>query len=466
MLILMVSFCLQITGAEEKTAGGKKISAELLRKDLEFLVRSLEEIHPDLYANYNRDLFKNKLKQVTAQINRDLSALEFYKLIAPLVARLGDAHTSLAIPFRLMAEHVRGGGKIFPFDVNCQTGKVIIKENYSSLKKIRPGMEIVSINGISSKTLLKKITSFLSPRKEKFRRILAGDLFSAYLYLLYGFDSGFTIEIKEKGKVNQVPHVVKGVLLQEINRKRSERKNELKMKFKFTSYPENNAGVMTIDSFSGSGNFMEFLRETFLKLRQEKIKHLIVDIRKNSGGDSRLCEALAGYLTDRPVDLVSKTRIKVSRQVKQMFREKMKKADRSKLSPEALRYLRKIMETGDGKILELAPEERGRGINSLRFSGKVYLLTGIRTFSSAVLFAAAFKDYRMGTIFGEETGAPASHFGEIFSFNLPNSKLNVRVSYKYFIRPDGRAGVRGVIPHHQVAEDQVLQFVLEQTKKL
>ncbi len=465
ILALLISSGLFSAGNGVGEEGNKRIKNELLKKDLIFLVRSLEEVHPDLYANYKRDQFKTEVKKVSEQIKGELSPIDFYQLIAPLVAKFQDAHTTVGIPYLQLAEYVRRGGKIFPFDVDCRSGKVIIRKNYSASVRISPGMELISVNKISSIQILEKFASFLSSGSLKFRRVLAGDLFSAYLYLIYGFGSDFELELKESGRAVRFKEVLPGITLQEINKKRRQGEKELVMKFNYKQYPEEKAGLITIDSFSGSGNYTEFLSETFKTIRQEKIKNLIIDIRKNNGGNSQLVWILAGYLTGKEINLVSETRVRASRQIKQMFRERMKKADRKKMSPEALEYLKMIFEAADGTILKLKPEKRVPRSNSLRFQGKVYLLTGIRTFSSAVLFAAAFKDHGWGLIVGEETGAPASHFGEIFSFRLPNSKLNIRVAYKYFIRPSGRTGPEGVIPDIRVSEDRALDIVLDLINK-
>ncbi len=48
-----------------------------------------------------------------------------------------------------------------------------------------------------------------------------------------------------------------------------------------------------------SEKFNLFLEETFRKIKEEEIEHLIIDIRNNSGGNSTLGDALLDYLTDK-----------------------------------------------------------------------------------------------------------------------------------------------------------------------
>ena len=108
--------------------------------------------------------------------------------------------------------------------------------------------------------------------------------------------------------------------------------------------------------------------------------------------------------------------------------------------------------------------------NPLRFSGNIFVLTGVYTFSSAADFAATIKDFYKGTIVGDESGGLPTCYGDVFKFSLPNSGLKVRVSHKYFVRPSGQDTGRGVIPDYEVkprpkdlitGEDRVMAFVLD-----
>ena len=56
------------------------------------------------------------------------------------------------------------------------------------------------------------------------------------------------------------------------------------------------------------------------------------------------------------------------------------------------------------------------------------------------------KDYKLGKIIGQETGGLPTCYGDHFDFELPNTKLDVRVSYKWSLRPSGIDDNRGVIP--------------------
>jgi hypothetical protein len=64
--------------------------------------------------------------------------------------------------------------------------------------------------------------------------------------------------------------------------------------------------------------------------------------------------------------------------------------------------------------------------------GRIFVLVGRRTFSSAILNALDLKKETPAVFAGEPTGGKPNHFGEVQMFQLPNSKLSVTYSVKSF----------------------------------
>ena len=64
------------------------------------------------------------------------------------------------------------------------------------------------------------------------------------------------------------------------------------------------------------------------------------------------------------------------------------------------------------------------------FKGDVYILTNIRTFSSAMDFAMYFADNHMRTLVGEASGNLPNAYGQCVKFRTPNSRLVFTVSVK------------------------------------
>lgn len=75
-------------------------------------------------------------------------------------------------------------------------------------------------------------------------------------------------------------------------------------------------------------------------------------------------------------------------------------------------------------------------MSAINKRGRLYVLTGRATFSSAVLNAMRLRNDTEAILIGEPTGGRPNHYGEIQSFELPNSKLTVQYSSNYFVTID------------------------------
>ena len=70
-------------------------------------------------------------------------------------------------------------------------------------------------------------------------------------------------------------------------------------------------------------------------------------------------------------------------------------------------------------------------------TGKLFVLIGRGTFSSAYLNALRLKQDTKAILVGEPTGQRPNAYGEVKTMNLPHSKLLVQYSTKYFKTMDG-----------------------------
>ena len=125
----------------------------------------------------------------------------------------------------------------------------------------------------------------------------------------------------------------------------------------------------------------------------------------------------------------------------------------------------------EGEVLTMHSEVEKPGKNALRYKGKVCVLIGPNTFSSANMTANAIQDYNLATLIGEPTGEPANDYGELYEGFLPNTKIRFVTSSKMFVRANGDpADKNPVLPHITVAldplsnKDDVLNFAIEWIK--
>jgi hypothetical protein len=75
-----------------------------------------------------------------------------------------------------------------------------------------------------------------------------------------------------------------------------------------------------------------------------------------------------------------------------------------------------------------------------RWNGRIYVLIGPETFSSAMMNAMVLKLKFRATLVGEPTGGKPGSYGEVKSLTLPNSKLVILYSTRYFAADKGMDG--------------------------
>jgi len=69
-----------------------------LKEDLDFLFKTIEEVHPNIYAYINKEIYALVKNELYTQIDHAMSISEFYISIQPVVYFLQDSHTVIFRP--------------------------------------------------------------------------------------------------------------------------------------------------------------------------------------------------------------------------------------------------------------------------------------------------------------------------------------------------------------------------------
>jgi C-terminal processing protease CtpA/Prc len=164
---------------------------------------------------------------------------------------------------------------------------------------------------------------------------------------------------------------------------------------------DKNLAVLTLNNCWFNEEYIGCLKTMFTEIKKNGIGNVAVDLRNNGGGNSLVANEFIKYLN----------------------------VESFKTATYEWRFGMFVLPSDDGII-------QNERYENLLFDGNVYILTSSDTFSSAMLFAQYIKDNRLGKIIGQAPGLPASHYGEIATFVLPNSKLLFSVSTKFMWRAD------------------------------
>ncbi len=411
------------------------VSAEVITKDeaildLDYLVNRFEEVHPNIYFHISKDESEEKIKKITERLKEKdrWSSREIYRIFSPFVASFKDAHTYISINKQFNDAYDKGA-EIFPLDIKLIDDKVLIENNYSEAE-IEKNTEILTINGIRINEIIDKMIESISSENEIYAYAVLEKTFPIYLWALFDFDHEYDLLLKNNiGKefVISLKGVLKDVRID--HKKKDETKNWT------LDFPIKGNAYLTINTFNGSlkSVFKKDIKKYFKEINKKEINNLFIDISENGGGNTDLAKYLFEYIYDGSYRLFKEVRMKYSDYV---FH------DRFNIFTNLYYQFKKDR---DDLIVFTSTKEETKE-NDLRFDGDIYLITSNFTFSTAVDFAAIVKDHNAGIILGEETGGLASCYGDIISDKLPNSKLSLGISYKYFLRPAGFDNGRGVMP--------------------
>jgi len=455
----------------EQASYTKLISPEKLKEDLDFLFKTIEGVHPNMYAYTSKEDFEPLRRQLYAQISQPMNCLGFYKLTAPVVAGLKNSHTAVYPPYLDKFEsYYKGGGLVFPVEIAWEGPIAVICKDYS-LNSLPRDSQLLMINDRSAQEMLANFAELFAaecryPYRLKYTN--NPNLLRFLLFLEYGEVESWDLKIKlNDGKVNSF--TINSVTATEITGQ-EEKHNDFGSKFSYHRFPDYNTVLLKIKSFGGElkqfdvfrHDFRRFLNDSFQKIRQQNISNLIIDVRENEGGAEPPVHMLMEYLTSEPYRLYEKAEIKISAQ-----------------SSEQIGHLRqklpdKFKGKKQGDIVAIEFTLRKPPVNLLRFSGTIFVLTGSRTWSASTVFASAMKCFSVGKLVGEETPDPPTLYGSSVFSELPNSGLQFAVASKLLVAACGKPDGRGVIPDYEVKQkpedtakgvDTILQFTLDLIKK-
>lgn len=481
LVAIAMSFLTIILGGCMEGASGKH-SPEELKYDLDFMVKTMEDVHPDLYRYTPKEEIYKMKSDIERSLDKPMTRIEFYRMVGPLVARIGDGHTQIRPPMEEFNDYLSEGGLVFPFDTRVIGNRLFVEADYNR-REIPQGSEILEINGHPSSDLISELIKYVSGERIPFRIAQVNKNLRELLWLIYGWEEFDIRYLSPSGETLQKK--VKGIAQEDIERA-CMGTQERTENFSFRALPDLKTGIIDIRYFLGT-EFDSFLEETFKEIKEEEVKYLIIDIRGNGGGNSNLVDALLNYITDNPYNHVSKIDFKVSQQIKEFYKdpeEVLKEAFPESYEPMS-QTVKEYYEAVYRSISSIPPGKviRGEDIltffyegtrkpseNPLRFHGEVYVLIDSGTFSAATGFADIIKNYGIGTLVGEETGDLPASFSNAYYFKLPNTDLLAQVSHMKVYGTGGVDTGEGVLPDIKVTttvediiegRDPVMDRVLE-----
>lgn len=405
--------------------------------DIDSFNKILTEVHYNPFLFIKEDQYRSKVASLMKAVKDSISIKNFTLLLYRVTALLKDGHTS---PHFQQAQFKDDRSKniFFPYAVVVDNGAIYVPKT-TALSGLPVGARINAINGQKMTTLARSLEKFIGGNPAYAKEM--GTKFFSYFLYLSNLTAPFTISYTDS-KGNQGEKIIeKGLNFRDAL---AVTLPHIKKSYDF-SIMENKLGYLDFRGMNGNINEVDkYLDSCFTQLKKNNINTLAIDLRKNTGGDSEIGDLLISYFYTGNYILMGGRKWKVSQRYKDYLKEHGA-TDHNYLKQEN----GTVWQLGDCK------PQKPRFINSNVYTGKVYLITGPLTFSSANMIADGAKQFKMCEIIGEPTGENTNDFGEAITFTLPNSKLIVQTTTSYDMGTDCNRNV-----HQPVMPDKLIKTTL------
>ncbi|MDR2038140.1 MAG: S41 family peptidase [Bacteroidales bacterium] len=419
LFILLLSYH---TTAQERMRHPDSVifSREQLREDARFIFKTFAEVHPNIYALSSFEELERAKRLILNQINRPMNHREFNSIMARL-NHLLDGHTSIPLlMFRgesgdSLLAFLDSGGKLFP-DVRIEDNKIFLKEKYD-------GWEVMAINNIPAEKIMQEMIPYYSlefPPYAWFRYEL--DL-NYYLFHVFHIKSPFNVDIKnKKGKVEKI--ILPGI--------EYDKKKHQNPPYQYYIYPDESIALLELNTCSMSekvmNEYFQSLPPFFDSIQKADIRHLFIDVSRNSGGGEDIWMEIFKYIQHKVINLTSENATRMSQQ----YIDRMKDYYGS--------FEANVTQPGEVYISPLTKDFLIDKQHS-GFYGNLYIIQGIRTYSAGNGLCQIVAQNDLGKLIGNTTGQPGKCYIYSLPFNTPNTKTLFHCSTRYSNRPLERPGI-------------------------
>src|SRR5262249_21355639 len=146
LLISLLISTLGISGRQPSRAQVATLTPAQTQADFDLMRKALEEAHTGLYRFATKAEMDRAFDAQRAKLSRPMTKPEFYAVAAETLAKIRCGHTGLGPDdeMRTAAENAR----MFPLRVLIEGRRLVVLFNETpDDRTIRPGMEIIEING-------------------------------------------------------------------------------------------------------------------------------------------------------------------------------------------------------------------------------------------------------------------------------------------------------------------------------
>lgn len=452
-------------GAAAATPGpspGTALTPAQARQDLELSLSALEAALPNIYWHQSSADWQRAKAAARANIDRVTDSEGLWRILMPLLARIGEGHLSLERS-EAMKRRERETGLLLPLSVHWNERGAYVIAGYGDASDIPQGTAIESIDGKSTQVLADELM-FAGTRDGSIRtgilREASGNGYGELLYRMGGSRANFHLVLRTRDG-QTLARDVTGV----SPALRKQRQAPATSPVATLEWLDATTACLDVPTFSNKryraagADFARTIQQLFDELDRRGARNLILDLRENGGGSEPNESILFSYLVEPPLRKYAAVdargrRIAVKDSSGKPFEVEV-------FDDDEMRQQRRLP---NGRLTRRNLPPEGLMTRWSRaapvYRGRLVVLAGGNTFSGAAELASMLFHVRRGVFVGEEVGG--THEGNTSGYRwpltLPNSGMSLHIPLLQFrFNWPGLPHDRGVRPDCAVPPDVMEQ---------
>jgi hypothetical protein len=391
LLALFLSFT-NLLIAQNANEENSLFTPDQLKEDVDYFFKTLFERHPNPYEYSSLFDFESKKDNIYSQLDRPMTADEFMWIIGSMDSYL-DYHSGINLKFnRYIIECYENAKennlKLFP-SVSIRDGKIYTKIQNQE-------QELITINGIPADSISRFMQFYFNNKLSIERNTYYMESFFALWIDLY-FKIKPPFRVMYKGYPTELQ--IEGVSADEFM-DFSSFGIVRKPLVKYAIYPVSSVAIFTAHVFNRNKMTPAEMESQIAAFRDSinkyDIKHVFVDLSKNTGGVSSLSYPLLNIF---PHDTIFERYTSISK--KELINDK-----------------------NTYKFVAQLPQ-----LNPYKSKDKqFFVLQGTNTISAANYLCRMIRLNRLGVLVGQPSGEPTREFTGSMTYKMPNTKLTFSVA--------------------------------------
>ena len=434
----------------------KEYSIKQVIADIDYTEKYLCKFHPEPYKYISKDSLHSFVNWLKSRVDTPLTEMQTRYYIKRIINKIGCGHTEVGASKKYTKAIAKTNRPILPINVFAtDSSQLFVLNNFSNDSTIKIGDEILSIDGHSTKQSLNTINAIYSSdgfNKTSKKQGIRYNWFKYYYSFCFGFKMEYVLKVKHHDR-SITRHIIAGTssLKDTLILPRKDSVSYLK-KIKNCGYTILNddkpIAVIDIDAFKGK-HWRKFFRKTFKDIKEQKIEHLVIDLRDNGGGKIGAGLNFLSYFNKKMTYLSFDRKPNLM-----MFNPRYKMDVGSRITPLIFTALMPNWIKG-GRLRHYFfsfPKKRKN------FKGQVYVLVNGKSFSMSGVASTYLKYKSHAIVIGEETGGNIAGSNAVISghITLPNSKVQVFIPMYYIYH-----NTRGINTGHGLMPDYQTHYTID-----